>query len=444
MHISESIKQNIWLGFNILASIILYGLFAYTLERTQSFKLVLLYVGLFWCFYKLVSLLKYYPKCLTGLAFGFRALFILAIPNLSQDFYRFIWDGRMIIEGFNPYLYTPQSLLDQGILTVTQTRELIIGMGSLSAGHFTNYPPLNQLCFVIAGLLAGKSKIGSAIVLRLIIIVADFGTLVYGKKLLKACKLPTHHIYWYLLNPFIIIELTGNLHFEGVMVFFLVWSLYLLYKNHWQWAALLFACSVSVKLIPLLFLPFIWKYLKLKTGFWFCTIVAGSSILSFLPFYNPQFMTNYMETVALWFQNFEFNASVYYLLREIGFWVSGYNQIALIGKTLAIVVFGWVLYLTFARKNNSMPQLILSMLWALAGYLALATTVHPWYITTLLMLSVFTQYKFPLVWSFMIVFSYLAYSQNNYEENLWIIAFEYVMVFIVFLWDLKTTQALEN
>lgn len=489
MYNSEVTKQNTWLGLYILASIILYGLFAYALERTQSLKLVLLYAGLFWCFYKLVSLLKHHPKWLTALAFGFRALFILAIPNLSQDFYRFIWDGRMLLEGFNPYLYTPQSLLNQGLLPVAQTQELITGMGSLSAGHFTNYPPLNQLCFVVAGLLAGKSIIGSAIVLRVIIIAADFGTLVFGNKLLKACKLPTHHIYWYLLNPFIIIELTGNLHFEGVMVFFLVWSLYLLHKNQWQWAAVLFACSVSVKLIPLLFLPLLYNWFMLPrpldsargdnpdkntlllsgralssskyilnedtlhsksrpNGFLklviFYVIVFAVTLLSFLPFYNPQFLTNYTETVALWFQNFEFNASVYYLLREIGFWVSGYNQIALIGKILAIVVFGWVLYLTFARKNNNMPQLILSMLWALAGYLILATTVHPWYLTTLLMLSVFTQNKFPLVWSSMIVLSYLAYSQNDYQENLWIIAFEYVVVFIVFLWDLKTIKALDN
>ena len=427
-----------------IASLVLYLLFAYHLQRTQSAMLIMVYSGLFMLFYKLVQLFKHNQSLLTGLAFGFRALFILAIPNLSQDFYRFIWDGRMILEGFNPYLYAPQNLLNHGVIPVAQAQELVTGMGSLSAGHFTNYPPLNQLCFVIAGLLAGKSIWGSAIVLRIILIAADFGILVYGKKLLKALNLPTHAIFWYLLNPFIIIELTGNLHFEGVMVFFLVWSMYLLYKHKWQWAAVVFACSVSVKLIPLLFLPIIWKYLKLKTGFWFCALVGGLTLVSFMPFYNLQFLTNYTETVGLWFQNFEFNASVYYLLREIGYWLTGYNQIARIGKLLAAATLVWVLYLTFFRNNNSMQKLMVSMLLALAGYLLLATTVHPWYVATLLMLSVFTSYKFPLAWSLMIVLSYLAYGQSDYSENLWIIAFEYVVVFIVFLWDLKKLKPVED
>ena len=116
-------------------------------------------------------------------------------------------------------------------------------MGQLNASHYSNYPPLNQLCFVIAGLFAGKSIIGSVVVLRLLIIAADFGTLYYGRKLLKLLYIEESKIFWYILNPFIIIELTGNLHFEGVMIFFLVWSIYLLFKGKWYWSAIIFALS---------------------------------------------------------------------------------------------------------------------------------------------------------------------------------------------------------
>jgi len=241
-------------------SLLFYWSFGYDLERTDYIKLVTLYVGLFFLFFKLMRITKHNLKFLTWIAFVFRAVFILAIPNLSQDFYRFIWDGRMVLEGFNPYLYTPESFISIGEFPIAQAQELYNGMEALNASHYTNYPPINQLCFVIAGLFAGKSILGSAIVMRLLIIAADFGILYFGKKLLVKLNILVYHIFWYILNPFIIIELTGNLHFEPVMLFFLIWSLYLLYSGKWKWAAVVFALSVSVKLIPLIFLPLFYQW----------------------------------------------------------------------------------------------------------------------------------------------------------------------------------------
>ena len=437
-----------------LTSMLFYWSFAYDLYRTDYVKLMCLYTGLFFLFYKLVQISKHNLKLLTWMAFAFRAIFILGIPNLSQDFYRFLWDGRMILEGFNPYLFTPESFIANGEFPVTQAQELYAGMGNLSASHYTNYPPLNQLCFVIAGLFAGKSILGSAVVLRLIIIAADFGTLHFGQKLLEKLKLPAHNIFWYILNPFIIIELTGNLHFEGVMIFFLLWSLYLLHSGKWKLAAVVFACSVSIKLIPLLFLPLFYEWftkretstkLKITKLMSFYAIVGTTTILLFLPFYSSQFVSNYAETVGLWFKNFEFNASLYYIAREIGYAITGYNEIAIIGTITAIIVFLFVVALAFFRKNSSMTQLITAMLVALSFYYFTATTVHPWYVATLLILSIFTKYKFPLVWSFAIILSYLAYLQignANKSENLWIIALEYTIVYGVFIYEvwLKPTR----
>ena len=445
----------------VFACVAFYFSFAYDLLRTDYIKLIMLYVGLFFLFYKLVQISKHNIKFLTWIAFGFRAVFILAIPNLSQDFYRFIWDGRMILEGMNPYLFTPESFISAGEFPFEQAKELYEGMGSLSAGHYSNYPPVNQLCFVIAGLFAGKSILGSVIVMRLIIIAADFGTLYFGKRLLEKLNIPVHNIFWYILNPFIIIELTGNLHFEVVMIFFLVWSLYLLHSGKWKFAAIIFALSVSVKLIPLLFLPLFYQWFVRKKrvdneittsqaslkALWipasagmtklvgFYCIIGITTLLLFLPFYSSEFITNYTQTVALWFQNFEFNASIYYLAREIGYLFRGYNEIAIIGKYIPIVVILFVLIITFFRKNKSTIELITAMLIALSFYYFTTTTVHPWYVATLLILSVFTKYRFPLVWSFVIILSYLAYANNDNTENLWITGLEYLVVYSVFIWE---------
>ena len=471
-----------------LLSITFYIVFAYDLVRTDYVKLVSLYVALFFLFYKLIQIKKHDFWYLAGIAIISRFAFLVAIPNLSQDFYRFIWDGRMILEGFNPYLYTVESFLINNELPVNQAQELYAGMGSLNGSHYTNYPPINQLCFVIAGLFTGKSVLGSAIVMRLLIIAADIGTLYFGKKLLERLHIPVHRIFWYILNPFIIIELSSNLHFEGVMIFFLIWSLYLLHKGKWQWAAVVFALSVSTKLIPLIFLPLFWQWFVKKTplkssrgdnksnvitnevkqsvshnevalsadkearnhilngytrliGFY--TIVGLVTILLFLPFYSSTFISNYTETVALWFQNFEFNASIYYIAREIGYTFRGFNEIAVIGKYIPIVVIGLVLLITFFRKNRTMPQLITAMLLALSFYFFASTTVHPWYVATLLILSVFTNYKFPLVWSFIIILSYLAYiniDKAAKSENLWIIGLEYLVVYGVLIWDIVSIK----
>ena len=430
----------------ILISCILYLWFAFGLERTEALKLVLLYTALFVFAYQIFKTSGFYFRILVISAILFRLIFLVSIPNLSQDFYRFIWDGRMIFEGFNPYLHTPDSFIQNGKLPVAQAQELYNGMGELSAMHFTNYPPINQLCFFIASLFAGKSILGSAMVMRVLIIFADIGTLYFGKKLLERLKLPSNRIFWYILNPFIIIELTGNLHFEGVMVFFLIWSFYLLHSGKWKWAAVILACSISVKLIPLMFLPlFFWWFINksqlingLKRLTLFYLIVGLTVLILFLPFFSMEFITNYSKTVGLWFGNFEFNASIYYIAREIGYVITGYNEIAIITKILPIISVLIILGFSFLKRNDSITKLTTSILLAFTLYLFLSTTVHPWYIATIVILCVFTNYRFPLIWSLVMILSYLSYlgiGTSDKSENLWIIGLEYSIVFGAFIWE---------
>jgi hypothetical protein len=51
-------------------------------------------------------------------------------------------------------------------------------MGNLSASHFSNYPPVNQLFFVAAGFSVLYSRWNNSF--EKIIIAADFGTLYFG------------------------------------------------------------------------------------------------------------------------------------------------------------------------------------------------------------------------------------------------------------------------
>ena len=430
----------------ILFSTSLYFVFAYFLERTEFNKLLFLWFSLFGCFYLLIKSKNISTSTLIGLVILFRLIFLFAIPNLSQDFYRFIWDGRMILKGLNPYLSIPQSFIQQGIQPISEAYNLYNGMGEMNASHYTNYPPINQLCFLIAALFASKSVFGSIIILRIIIILADIGILYYGKKLLQILNLPVKNIFWYALNPFIIIEMTGNLHFEPVMLFFLICSLYQLNQQKWTFAAILLACSISVKLIPLLFLPLFYQWFIKKEQKWFIgiqklslfyIITLAALIISFLPFYSSEFIKNYSDSVGLWFKKFEFNASFYYIFREIGYLFRGWNEIEIIGKTTPFLTITFVLIVSFFRNNKSMIQLITALLFGLCFYYFTTTTVHPWYLATPLILSIFTKYRFPVIWSIVIIFSYQAYENNPWKENLWFVAIEYILLYGFLIYELR-------
>jgi len=437
----SAIKNNTILFFALIGlSAILYFLFAYHIHRSDFTNVFVIYAALFLLFLGIYQPKKNNFLILASVGILFRIIFIVAIPNLSQDFYRFIWDGRMLLNGFNPYLFTPESFIQNGELPINQAQELYKGMGQLNGSNFTNYPPINQLCFVLANLFSSNSILGSVIVMRIQIILADIGILYFGKKLLEQLHLPVSTIFLYFLNPFIIIELTGNLHFESVMLFFLVWSLYLLHAGKWKTAAVVLACSIAVKLIPLLFLPLFYQQFKLKQLIIFYGIILTTVVLLYLPFFNATFITNYTQSVGLWFKTFEFNASFYYLARAIGYQISGYNQIAVIGKIIPLLVISIILIITFFRENKTSIQLITAMLFSLSIYFFLSTTVHPWYVASLVLLSIFTKFRFALVWSFIIILSYHAYANNVFNENLRVVGLAYTLLFLFIFWEIRMRQ----
>lgn len=460
--------------FLVLISSILYLYIGYFFERTAFNTLLVVWSALFVCFYFLMKSKPFNFYFLAGISILFRLVLLFQTPNLSQDFYRFIWDGRMIFEGLNPYLSIPQTYIQQGLKPIAEAVTLYEGMGTLNGSHYTNYPPLHQIGFLIAALFSSKNILGSIVALRVLSILADIGILYFGKKLLKKMNLPIQNIFWYVLNPFVIIEMTGNLHFESIMLFSLVSALYKLAQKKWCLAGVLLAAAISVKLIPLLFLPLFYQWFvkpknleknlvgtedknsnKLQRKKWlpsgkgiknliaFYSIVITTIIALFLPFYSPELVPNYLKSVGLWFQKFEFNASFYYLFREIGYLFRGWNEIAIIGKITPILTLIFIGCLSFFRKNGTISQLITALLFGGFFYYMTTTTMHPWYLATLVILSVFTRYRFTIVWSFVIVLSYQVYANSPWEENLWFVGFEYFIVLCCLIFELKRKKNIQ-
>lgn len=431
----------------IVASIILYFFIGHDLDRANFPQLIFLYLTLFIPFFFLIKRLKDDIPLLVALSILFRLIFLTTIPNLSQDFYRFIWDGRMILEGLNPYISLPETFIKAEKFPIHQAAELYQGMGELNGSHYTNYPPINQLNFLLAAMVSKSNILLAVVALRVQIILADIGIIYFGKKILKKLNLPIHHIFLYALNPFVIIELTGNLHFEPVMLFFLLLSLYFLIQKKWIWTSILLGVSVSVKLIPFLFVPLFYQWFSKKEsakGFlrwiYFGGIVVLVNMLLFLPFFSSDLIHNYTTSVGLWFKNFEFNASMYYILREIGYSFRGWNEIAIIGKIVSGLSILFIGLITFYRENKSPQQLSAAMLIGISFYYFTATTIHPWYIATPVLLCVFTKYRYPVIWSIAIILSYQAYANIPWKENLYIIALEYLIVYGYLIWEISKSR----
>jgi hypothetical protein len=82
-------------------------LYCLLLERTDFLALLFSFGLLFFFTYKIIQTEKNNFNFLILISVLFRLLFFFSLPNLSQDFYRFIWDGRLILLGLNPFTNLP-------------------------------------------------------------------------------------------------------------------------------------------------------------------------------------------------------------------------------------------------------------------------------------------------------------------------------------------------
>ena len=135
---------------------------------------------------------------------------------------------------------------------------------------------------------------------------------------------------------------------------------------------------------------------------------------------------------------------MYLVARAIGYKITGYNTIGVIGKVTPIIVMLVISGLALLKKNKSFKSLLFMMLMALSCYLFTSSTVHPWYVAMLLMLGILTNYKFPLLWSFTIILSYATYSSNLLMSNYWFIFFEYSVVLLLFVYEVFINKKTSN
>jgi hypothetical protein len=396
----------------------------YQLNRTDHPALVLLYSFAFLGYFFLVKKGNLRFHHILWASIGCRLLLFGAPPGLSDDVYRFIWDGRLLAHGINPFAYTPEYLMHLQVRWDFLPTELYQQLNSPT--YHTVYPPVSQGIYSVAAALFPNSIFGSITFIRSIILLAEIGSIMLLGSLLKLSGQAASRVGWYALNPLVILELTGNLHFEGIMLFFVLLFVYLYKKDAPYQAAIPLGLSIATKLIPLIFLPVMLKKMMPGKLLLFYLIAGGVTAITFLPFVSPSLIEGMSSSLGLFFQSFEFNGGIFFLIREIGLYTKGYDMVSSIGPWLNLTAFMLIIgYSLTSRKHTPLAS---GFIVVLGIQLSLATTVHPWYIIPLVAFASLTPYRFPVVWSFLIFFTYVGYSTAGYEHPLGLIAVEYLIV----------------
>ena len=379
-----------------------------------------------------------------------RFSFLACYPLLSDDVWRFLWDGLLWHHDLNPLIATPQQLMDQNMVSGERFGMLFAKMNS--PDYYTVYPPIHQLVFYISTI--SWDTIDSIITMRALIIMSEVWTCFLLIKLLNHFKMPVYWALIYALNPLIIVELTGNLHFESFMISFLLASFLALAKKRYALSGALMACSIAVKLLPLMFVPAFFFYLLERNKevrnkqkwtssplFSFFFILLSSLILFFTPLFIGIDIGHFLSSIDLYFQKFEFNASMYFVLRQLGIWITGYNQIAIIGPLLGLIAMSMIIWLSISARKADIIGLVKICLISFIIYLCSTTTVHPWYLALPIALSVFQPRLWIIVWSYLIVLSYSLYSINPIRGMEWLLVLEYTVVLIIWYREQKKSAS---
>jgi hypothetical protein len=364
----------------------------------------------------------------------FRALFLFdGTTRLSNDVYRFIWDAEQVSAGENPYLYTPEELSAQNPNTIFDTSGPLYQHLN-STNYFSVYPPVCQFVWGLSSWLADVAGVGDSISHRIIFLksiylIFEIITMLLLVNILIKRGMAGQLAGIYALNPLIIIELTGNLHPEAIMILFLILASILALSNRIALAAIPFGFAVSTKFIPVLFIPFLIKRYGWKNTFIFGSISLGVAMLLFIPFLTPELVAHVGKSLGLYFTNFEFNASIYFIVRNIFELITGHNLIEKIGPILALSAFAAIVYVFIKQKSTISALLIVYFI-----YIISATTVHPWYLALPIVLAVYSNHRWPLIASGAVMASYFLYSFGF--ENWWIITSEYMVIVTAFIIDL--------
>jgi alpha-1,6-mannosyltransferase len=290
---------------------------------------------------------------ITGIIF--RITLIPAVPTTSPDVFRYLWEGKIVAHGINPYQIPPDAASLNQYHSDLWSKVGFKNMTSI-------YPPFAQVAFFIGHLISGESVWG----LKIVYLICEIITLIFLLKLLRLKKINPGYIILYAWLPIPIMEYFINAHIDAVGIAFLVLFLYHIEKGRNNLSAVFFALSILVKFYPLMLFPLLIKKTGIKKLIPFTMIFLLTSIVFYAPFLTSDFaVKNSLTTYLL---RWEFNGSVYNLIKVFS------------DRDLARIICSILLIITIAVISYQYRDFVNGAFGVFLSFVIFATTIYPWYL----------------------------------------------------------------
>jgi len=362
---------------------------------------------------------KYLLSILT-LALLFRCILLPSIPSLSDDIYRYVWEGRVVSEGLNPFALAPDSP------ALAQLRDATIFPLISRPNLTTIYPPLAQFIFAAASVVNY-----SVYSMKAAFIIFDLATIGLLLLTLNTLSMNPLRVALYAINPLVIVEFAGSGHLDSAGICFMMLALYLCLKRQSLCSAAVFALSFLVKLFPLLLLPAIIRTRKAAAALIFFCVSA----IAFLPFLNAG--QGLFHSLGIYAKDWMFNSALHTLLLK----VVQDNQLARrIAAFIFIAIASCIYYRFFKQLDREEPISTHHACFQLLGaFLLCMPVVHPWYvcwIVPFLAISPNRAWLFlsgAVFWSYWILRGFAATGQ--WLESPLVLYLQYIPFFMLLLYD---------
>ncbi|MEN3329611.1 MAG: hypothetical protein V7638_4418 [Acidobacteriota bacterium] len=179
----------------------------------------------------------------------FRLSILFAPPYLSDDIYRYIWDGRVQAAGINPYRYIPAApelahLRDETIYPKINRKDW---------AH-TIYPPVAQVVFFLTTRISESVTWMKATMLLFELVI--FWAVV---RLLTLLNRPRQLLLMYAWHPLVIWEFAGSGHVDAISIAFIALAFLAWQRKSDLGAGVTLACATLVKLFPIVLAPALLK-----------------------------------------------------------------------------------------------------------------------------------------------------------------------------------------